>query len=105
MIVQQVKGSIYRKRYVLVCSDLPQDLRRLENELYRIYRSRKKYHEENYAIFLTDQFYKDGLTEFITKKFPTVGIVTVSGTIRKCKTVMSRHKAERSLEESLERSN
>lgn len=97
-----MKGSIFRKRYVLIYGEnLSQKIRLLEKELYRIYRSKRKYSENNYAIFLTNQFYKESLTEFISKNFKDVEILTVSGTIKKCKTIIKRHKEQQSIEQNL----
>lgn len=64
----------------------------LEKELFRMFRSKRKFAEREYAIFLTNQFYKEQFIEFVRSRFPTVEPVTTSGTIKKCKSVMEAHR-------------
>lgn len=63
----------------------------LEKEMFGVFRSRRKFAEGNYAIFLTNQFYKDQFMEEVKGRFRDVQPITTSGTIRKCKSVMARH--------------
>ena len=47
--------------------------------------SKMKFREDPYAIVLTDQFQKDTLCHFIEKELAGIAVITVSGTIKKCK--------------------
>lgn len=91
---RKVKGSIYRKRYLLVYADTDsKGFSALENNLFKLFRCRKKYFDPPYVIFRTNQFYKDRVIEHIRKNFEFCKTITVSGTIKKCKKVMQEHKS------------
>lgn len=98
-----MKGSEYRKRYILVFSrKIDSVLPGLERELFRTFRSKKKFSGGNYAIFLTNQFYKEQIIGFIKNRFSSVETLITSGTLKKCKTVMNSHKmAQESLEKEI----
>jgi hypothetical protein len=96
----RVKGSPYRKRYFLFYHpEMSSLLNTLSGDLYRTMKCKLKFSEGEYSIFLTDQFRKEKLSEYMSSYYGDVEIVTVSGTIRKCKTVMlgSHQKPKESL--------
>ena len=91
---RKVKGSIYRKRYVLVYADTGTGrVASLEKNLFRIFRCRKKFHEPPYLIFRTNQFYREQVIDYIRKNFEDCATLTVSGTMKKCKKKIQEHKA------------
>ena len=95
-----MKGSPYRKRYFLFHhAEMSNLLNTLSGDLYRSMKCKLKFSEGEYSIFLTDQFRKQELSEYMSSYYGDVEIVTVSGTIRKCKTVMlgSHQKGKESL--------
>ncbi len=95
-----MKGSEIRKRYILLHSKkMTLVLPNLERELFRLFRSKRKYAEKEYAIFLTDQFNKDKLIQFITDSSYPAETVVASGTIKKCKAVMESRKKSNAPEE------
>lgn len=74
----------------------------LERELFRTFRSKRKFSEGKYAIFLTNQFYKEQFLELIGKRFTNVETVITSGTIKKCKSAIELHRKNRvSLEKEI----
>jgi hypothetical protein len=88
----QVKGSPFRKRYVLVYSSSMEDIiQQLEKDLFSFFHSKRKFLEGPYAIFLTDQFKKKRLIEYINSKSPEVVTLITSGTVLKCKKFMASH--------------
>ena len=88
-----MKGSEIRKRYILLYSkEMTPVLANLEKELFRVFHSKRKYAEKEYAIFLANQFNKDEVIDFIRNGFPSVETVVTSGTVKKCKAVMESHK-------------
>ncbi|CAC11996.1 hypothetical protein [Thermoplasma acidophilum] len=76
-----MKGSIIRKRYILV-----QSLRHetLSADLFRNFRCKIKFRSGDYAIYLATQFNKNKVINFIESYGDSRTIIT-SGTIRKCK--------------------
>ena len=91
-----MKGSIYRKRYILVYADMDQRrISALDKNLFRIFRCRKKYSEQKYLIFLTNQFLREQVVEYINENFRPAMVLTVSGTIKKCKKKIQEHKASK----------
>lgn len=81
-----MKSSPYRKRYILVrIENLPQRLKSVESTLYRVFRSRSKHVEGNYAVFRTNQFYKEKFIEFVRDEMQEAETITTSGTMKKCK--------------------
>ncbi|MHB1707854.1 MAG: hypothetical protein ACYCT2_00050 [Thermoplasmataceae archaeon] len=84
-----MKGSLYRKRYFLFHHpEMSNFLNTLSGDLYRSMKCKLKFSQGEYSIFLTDQFRKQELSEYMSSYYGDVEIVTVSGTIRKCKTIM-----------------
>ncbi|KAA8923115.1 hypothetical protein [Thermoplasma sp.] len=79
-----MKGSIIRKRYILVRSSKQDDLSR---DLFRNFRCKIRFHEGEYAIYLATQFNKDRVIRFINAYGDSRTIIT-SGTIRKCKSMI-----------------
>ncbi|MCL4329372.1 MAG: hypothetical protein M1533_00005 [Candidatus Thermoplasmatota archaeon] len=79
-----MKGSLLRKRYVLLRCPLSLQPRLSEN-LLSSFGARKKAYGDRYLIVLTDQFKKDSLCTFVEAEFPECSVITVSGSIRKCK--------------------
>ena len=95
-----MKGSEIRKRYILLHSKkMTPVLANLEKELFSVFRSKSKFADKEYAIFLTNQFNKNKFIEFIRHGFPTVETVVTSGTIKKCKTIMESHRSAGLLKE------
>lgn len=68
----------------------------IEKELFRTFRSKRKYVEGNYAIFLTNQFYKEQVISALNTRFSDVETVVTSGTIKKCKSGIGIHRTSRS---------
>ncbi|MCL6090903.1 MAG: hypothetical protein M1393_07690 [Candidatus Thermoplasmatota archaeon] len=96
-----MKGSPFRKRYVLIYGEnLQGTLSTLDRELSRIFRSKRKYVEQNYAIYLTNQFNRDALVQFVNTRIKGVTTITTSGTIKKCKSGMSDHKIRTKTQEN-----
>ena len=58
---------------------------RLSDRLMSTFGARKKANGDRYLIVLTDQFRKDSLCSFVEAEFPECSVITVSGSIRKCK--------------------
>lgn len=81
-----MKSSPYRKRYILIHSDNMGSIAGyMEKELHRVFRARRRYVDGNYAIFLTNQFYRDQVVEYINSNIRGARTVVTSGTIKKCK--------------------
>ncbi len=81
-----MKGSPYRKRYILIQFADPRSCDYLSSETRRIFNTREKFRNETFIIVKTDQFLKEQVCNFIEQKINGVRIITVSGTIKKCKT-------------------
>ncbi|MFG1518986.1 MAG: hypothetical protein AAE977_00715 [Thermoplasmataceae archaeon] len=79
-----MKGSQFRKRYVLLSCENIDVMRAVEKFAVERYRARVKLREGSFLILLTNQFQKESLCSNIESMFRSAGIVTVSGTIRKC---------------------
>ena len=87
-----MKGSPFRKRYVLVYSSSMEDIiSQLERDLFSVFRAKKKYVEGPYAIFLTDQFKKKRLIEYVNSSSRDVTTLITSGTVLKCKKFIASH--------------
>lgn len=84
-----MKGSLYRKRYILLKEEAPGGLDGALNQIRMKFGSRVKFREGIYAIVLTDQFQKDALCRFVNADLKGASVVTVSGTIKKCKEKVS----------------
>ena len=80
-----MKGSLYRKRYVLIKEENNGGLEIALNRIRSKFGSKVKFRQDCYAIVLTDQFQKDNLCHFIEKELAGIAVITVSGTIKKCK--------------------
>jgi RNase P/RNase MRP subunit POP5 len=76
-----LKGSVIRKRYVLVFWETEPE--KMDRYLYSYYQIRRKYREENFSIYLCNQLNKIAICKIIQEKGGNV--ITVSGTIKKCK--------------------
>jgi hypothetical protein len=57
-------------------------------ECRRIFNTREKYRDRSFIIIKTDQFLKDQVCTFVEQRIRGVRIITVSGTIKKCKRTM-----------------
>jgi|YelNatPaOPRAMG01_1025707.scaffolds.fasta_scaffold12914_5 hypothetical protein len=87
-----VKGSPFRKRYVLIYSgSMDNEIKRLERDLFSVFHAKKKFVDGPYAIFLTDQFKKKRLIDYVNSKYPESTTLITSGTILKCKKFMASH--------------
>lgn len=85
-----MKSSPYRKRYIVVrIENLPSRLKQVESTLYRIFRSRKKYVEGDYAIFRTNQYYKEKFIDYVQKEIDGAETLITSGSMKKCKETIS----------------
>lgn len=85
----ELKGELLRKRYFLI--DLGKEwniLPVLEKDLFRTFNAKWRFRKDPYFIFLTDQFQKEFVSAYLNKHYPSVKIVSVSGTIRKLKSHM-----------------
>ena len=80
-----MKGSPYRKRYILVEFSEMKSADYLSVECRRIFNTREKFRNRSFIIIKTDQFLKDQVCSYISNRIKGVKIITVSGTIRKCK--------------------
>lgn len=63
----------------------------LEKELFRAFRVKRKFAEGKYSIFLTNQFNRDKVLDFLAGRFPEIQSIVTSGTMKKCKSVMKEH--------------
>lgn len=82
-----MKGSNIRKRYILLKAN-NENLNATVNDLYRKFGTKLKWINGDNAIVLTDQFQKDVICQYIQNK-TGVSIITVSGTIKKCKSLLN----------------
>lgn len=86
-----MKSSPIRKRYILIYFEDPTgNLREIEETIRRVFRAKRKYASGNYAIFLTNQFYKDQFIEFVNSRIKGARTVITSGTIKKCKDAIAK---------------
>ncbi len=86
-----------RKRYVLVrIGSLQKRITFIDRELFRLFRAKRKYVEGDFAIYLTDQFTMGPFVSYFNQKINDAETFYVSGTIRKCRKVISRIPAESS---------
>ena len=76
-----MKGSIIRKRYVLVLWESEPE--KMDRYIYNCYQVKRKYKNNNFSILLCNQLNKITVYNAIEKKGGK--IITVSGTIKKCK--------------------
>ncbi len=84
-----MKGEVLRKRYFLLSLENNWDsLKQVERDLFRTFHAKSKFREYPYYIFLTDQFQKNFVSGYIKEHYPFVRIVSVSGTIKKLKSLM-----------------
>jgi stalled ribosome rescue protein Dom34 len=79
-----MKCSPYRKRYVLLEGNR-EELDMAVKDIYRNFKAKEKFKSLNYSIILGDQFSKDYIASYVRRKLPNISIITVSGTIKKCK--------------------
>lgn len=79
-----MKGSLFRKRYVLLSCENSDDMSRIEKFAAERYRARAKLKQNNFLIILTNQFQKESLCSNLESGFRSARIIMVSGTIRKC---------------------
>lgn len=88
-----LKGSPIRRRYILLQVGSEAVLQEAMSRAYHRYRCRTRFTSGNYGIVLTDQFHKEAVCDFLESSFPNLRIITVSGTIRKCKKMMEKDQA------------
>ncbi|MEM0157661.1 MAG: hypothetical protein QXN26_06325 [Thermoplasmataceae archaeon] len=90
-----LKGNPLRKRYVLVrIGNLQRRAAFIDRDLYRLFHAKRKYAQNDYAIYLTDQFTSAHFVSYFNEKISDAETMYVSGTIRKCRKVISRTPAE-----------
>ncbi len=70
---------------MLIKADSNEDLGMALDKIRKRFGSKMKFREDPYAIVLTDQFQKNTLCLYIEKDLKGTVVVTVSGTIKKCK--------------------
>ena len=80
-----LKGSVIRKRYILVFWESESE--KMDKYLYNYYEIKRKYKKGNFSIYLCNQLNKSTICRLISRKGGN--IVTVSGTIKKCKKSLS----------------
>ncbi|MCL4350264.1 MAG: hypothetical protein M1535_02300 [Candidatus Thermoplasmatota archaeon] len=83
-----MKCSPYRKRYILIQVVNRQQGDFLVKNLGKIFHVKEKYRDQKHSIILTDQFLKDQVCLQIQKNGDSAMVITVSGTIKKCKKMM-----------------
>jgi RNase P/RNase MRP subunit POP5 len=76
-----LKGSVIRKRYILVYWEAESE--RMDRYLYNYYQIKRKYKNGNFSIYLCNQLNKMTICKIIKGKGGK--IISVSGTIKKCK--------------------
>ncbi len=79
-----LKGSTIRKRYILVLWD--SDAEKNDRYIYNYYQVKRKYRNNNFSVLMCDQLNKKAVCSIIEKRGGK--IITVSGTIKKCKASM-----------------
>lgn len=79
-----MKCSPYRKRYMLL-EGTREDLDIAVRDIFRNFKAKEKFKTDNYSIILGDQFSKDYIASYVRRKLKGVSVITVSGTIKKCK--------------------
>ncbi len=85
-----MKSSPFRKRYIVVHSEnLSLVLREIEATLRRVFRTKRKYMEGDYCIFLTNQYYKDQFINYVRDNMDGVETLITSGSMKKCKHLIS----------------
>ena len=87
-----MKGSTIRKRYILIQAD-SENLKAVVNDIHRKFGTKLKWTDGNNAIVLTDQFEKDSICKYIQNK-TGASVITVSGTIKKCKSFLKMPKLQ-----------
>ena len=95
-----MKGSEIRKRYIVLYSQkLQAVLLSLDRDLSKLFRARRKRIDGPYVIFLTNQFQKDQLISFVELNYREVAPLVTSGTMKKCKKFIERHRYSSAKEE------
>ncbi len=85
-----MKGSAIRKRYILVRGTGTDEMKPSLDAILSRFGARTKYTASGYAILLTDQYQKDSLCRYIEENIPSLHVITVSGTIKKCKSYINK---------------
>ncbi len=93
-----MKCSPYRKRYVLMNVLKRPEGDELIRSMNRIFHAKEKYRTQTHSIILTDQFLKDQVCKHIEKFSSIATIITVSGTIKKCKNTIENFGRSQSAE-------
>lgn len=73
----------------------------LEKELFKAFRSKRRFAEGKYSIFLANQFNRDDIIDFLKSRFPEIQSIVTSGSIKKCKAVMNEHNKKSKAEEKV----
>ncbi len=66
----------------------------IDRELYRLFHAKRKYAQNDYAIYLTDQFTSAQFITYFNEKIKDAETMYVSGTIRKCRKIISQAPAK-----------
>ena len=93
-----MKCSPYRKRYILMKVLKRPEGDELIRSMSRIFHSKEKYRTQAHSIILTDQFLKDQVCKHIEKYSSIAKVITVSGTIKKCKNTINNSGISQSTE-------
>lgn len=84
-----MKGELLRKRYFLiVINERSFQLNKMEADLRNSFNVKFRFINLPYVIFLTDQFQKSYVSEYISRHYPEVSIISVSGTMKKLKSMI-----------------
>ncbi len=83
-----LKSSPLRKRYFLVHMKGANGIRAHAERIARTTGTAMKFIHGEYFILLTNQIDKHKVSDIITREFPSASIITVSGTIKKCKRII-----------------
>ncbi len=80
-----LKGSLIRKRYILVYWESPT----IDKYLYTYYGIKRKYRHDKFSIYLCSQLNRNAIEKIINDRGGKT--IITSGTIKKCKKTMSKY--------------
>ncbi len=84
-----MKGSAYRKRYIIVRGER-NSLDPIIIAVYKKFGCKIKYRNEQYCIILANQLNKDSVISFISGYRGNYETVKTCGTILKCKKILKK---------------
>lgn len=77
-----------RKRYFLIRVPGNSSVKDTAQSMAMKTGTRLKFYQGEYFILLSNQFDKDRVSDSIQRWFPQASVITVSGTMKKCKRVI-----------------